>query len=295
MVQQGWTNSNSNRDADIQEFKKIADSFSVANGCLLYGSSLVIPSTLLQSVLKFLHLGQFSVQRMKSLARSVIYCSGIDADTLEAFRNCQSCAEHQNKPEKALNHPWMIPKKLWIRIHVDHAINFLGKNWLIITDSYSHYPSIHPTTSTSTRSTIALLEQDFAHFGYPMSIVTDNASTFTSGEFKEWCEARGILHLTGAPYHPASNGAAERLVQTFKQSMRKSTKPPSTALQEFLMMYRRTPTMSGFSPSELLNGRKIRTVIDILSPDPAVIMQRQQTKRLQQEMQRQRMIKSTSR
>ena len=107
---------------------------------------------------------------------------------------------------------------------------------------------------------------------------------------EEWCATRGILHLTGAPYHLASNGAAERLVQTFKQSMRKSTKPPATALQEFLMMYRRTPNASGFSPSELLNGRKIRTAIDILCPDPAVVMQRQQSERLQQEIQRHRKI-----
>ena len=46
MVQQGWTNSMSNRDADIQAFKEIADSLSVSNGCLFYGSRLVIRTTL---------------------------------------------------------------------------------------------------------------------------------------------------------------------------------------------------------------------------------------------------------
>ena len=70
-----------------------------------------------------------------------------------------------------------------------------------------------------------LLEQDFAHFGYPHTLVTDNAPTFTSEEFQEFLRERGILwedEMRGASYHPATNGQAERLVQTFKQSLRKS-------------------------------------------------------------------------
>ena len=116
-------------------------------------------------------------------------------------------------------HPWMLPEKPWSRVHLDHAINFMGTNWLVMTDAYSKYPCIHPTSSTSTRATLDLLEEDFAHFGFPHMIVTDNATTFTSEEFQSWCTERGITHLTGAPYHPATNGAAERLVQTFKKAL----------------------------------------------------------------------------
>ena len=111
-----------------------------------------------------------------------------------------------------------------------------------------------------------LLEQDFAHFGYPHTLVTDNAPTFTSEEFQEFLRERGILHMRGAPYHPATNGQAERLVQTFKQSLRKSRLPCSQALQEFLIQYRRTPLESGLSPSELLNGRQLRRKLDALLP-----------------------------
>ena len=103
------------------------------------------------------------------------------------------------------------------------------------------------------------LEQDFAHFGYPHTIVSDNATTFTSEEFQEFCNERGIYHLTGAPYHPATNGSAERLVQSFKQSLKKSFLPPKEAVEEFLLQYRRTPLATGYSPSELLNGSELHT------------------------------------
>ena len=170
------------------------------------------------------------------------------------------------------------PRNQWSRINLDHAINFLGSNWLVIIDSYSKYPCIHPTTSVSSKATTDLLEQDFAHFGYPHTIVTDNFSSFLSSEFQSWCQERGIVHLTGAPYHPATNGAAERLVQTFKQALTKSSLPPKSALQGFLMLYRRTPLSIGYSPSELLNGGQIRTKIDVLLPSPAHIAQGKQAK-----------------
>ena len=102
--------------------------------------------------------------------------------------------------------------------------------------------------------------------GYPHTLVMDNAPTFTSEEFQEFLRERGILHMRGAPYHPVTNGQAERLVQTFKQSLKKSRLPCSQALQEFLMQYRRTPLESGLSPSELLNGRQLRGKLDALLP-----------------------------
>ena len=277
-VREGWPTKDSDTSADIKTFKKLSDSLSVCNGCLLHGSRVVIPQKLQPQVLDILHVGHFGMERMKQLARTAVYWPGIDSAIERKCRQCDACGEHQNKPSKLPIHPWMLPEKPWSRVHIDHAINFMGRNWLVVVDAYSKYPIIHPTSSTSTRSTLDLLEEDFAHFGDPHTLVTDNATTFTSEEFQEWCREKEITHLTGAPYHPATNGAAERLVQTFKQALRKSSLPPHRALQEFLKQYRRTPTSSGFSPSQLLNSRQMRTKIDTLLPSPPHILQGKQSK-----------------
>ncbi|XP_067940420.1 uncharacterized protein [Watersipora subatra] len=118
-----------------------------------------------------------------------------------------------------------------------------------------------------------------AHFGYPYTIVSDNATTFKSEEFQRWCRDRGIVHLTGAPYHPATNGAAERLVQSFKQALKKLELPPNLALTEFFMHYRRTPLTGGYSQSQLLNGWQIRCKIHVLLPSPAHQAQGRQSKK----------------
>ena len=193
-AKEGWPHSC--EDA-VKDFKKLQNFLSTENGCIFYGLRVVIPAVLRKQVLELLHLGHFGMQRMKQLARSAVYWPKIDADIENLCRQCTSCAQFQNKPAKAAIHPWMMPEKPWSRIHVDHAINFLGRNWLVMVDAFSKFPCIHATSSTSSKSTMALLEQDFALFGYPHTIVTDNAMTFMSQEFQAWCKSRGIAHLTG--------------------------------------------------------------------------------------------------
>ena len=180
---------------------------------------------------------------MKQLARTVVYWPKLGSDIVDQCRQCPTCAENQMLPAKAPNNLWMLSEKSWSRKHIDHAINFLGTNWLLITDAYSKYPCIHPTTSTSTKTTTDLLAIDFAHFGYPNTFVTDNATTFTMEEYQVWCQERGI------PYHPATNGAAERLLQTFKHAMVVFTHTTEGAARIPYAVSSNTLSL-GYSPSE---------------------------------------------
>ena len=261
----------------------MSDSLCVENGCLFLGARIVIPAKLRMGVLDLIQVGHFGMQKMKQLARSVIYWPNINADIEKVAKSYTSCAEHQNNPLKPSNPPWMLPEKPWSRVHAGHTINFMGENWLVAVDAYSKYPITHPATAVSTRATIRPLEEDFAQLGNPHSIVSDNATTFKSEKVQQWCKERGITHLAGAPYHPATNGAAERLVQSFKQSVKKSKRPPKEPLQDFLMQYRRTPFDQGLSPSELLNGRQFRTTLDAIVPSPAHTAQGKQAAKASKE------------
>ena len=81
----------------------------------------------------------------------------------------------------------------------------------------------------------------------------------------------GIKHIKCAPYHPASNGAVERMVQTFKRAMKageNSKHSLSQQLANFLFMYRSTPhATTNVAPCELFLKRKVRTRMDLLIPD----------------------------
>ena len=83
----------------------------------------------------------------------------------------------------------------------------------------------------------------------------------------------GVKHITSAPYHPSTNGLAERFVQSFKTALKSAKRDAGTVqhkLASFLMAYRNTAhSTTGVSPAEIFLGRPLRTRLDILKPDIA--------------------------
>lgn len=71
------------------------------------------------------------------------------------------------------------------------------------------------------------------------------------------------------PYHPSTNGLAERAVQSFKQALRMNTTGSiHDRLQRFLFKYRITPhSTTGISPAELLFGRRPHSILDCFQPE----------------------------
>ena len=117
-------------------------------------------------------------------------------------------------------HPWVWPSRPWQRIHVDFAGPFLGKSFLVVVDAHSKWPEVFEMSSTTALKTIATLRHLFAAYGLLEQLVSNNGPQFTSEEFQIFVKQNGVKHIRCAPYHPSSNGAAERFVQTFKQVMK---------------------------------------------------------------------------
>jgi len=74
--------------------------------------------------------------------------------------------------------------------------------------------------SITAQKTITELRKLFAACGLSEQLVSDNGPQFVSDEFATFMKMNGIKHICCAPYHPSSNGAAERFVQTFKKVMK---------------------------------------------------------------------------
>ena len=92
-----------------------------------------------------------------------------------------------------------------------------------------------------------------------------------SEEFQSFLKCNSIRHTISAPYHPSSNGLAERAVQTVKKGLRKVTSSSmNKRLAKVLFSYRITPQgTTGLAPAELLLGRCRRTQLDLLRPNMA--------------------------
>eukprot|EP00731_Ephydatia_muelleri_P037838 Em0575g5a len=216
MVLHGWQPQASD---EFRPYEQRKLELSVQNGCVLWGSRVVVPPQGRQHVLEMLHEGHPGISRMKSLARGIVWWPKLDAD----------------------------------------------------------------------QETLAIqaLRRVFSTHGLPQILVSDNGAAFSSSEFQTFVARNGFKHVRSAPYHPATNGLAERAVQTVKDALKKTSGDIDTRLSRFLFQYRLTPHSStGQSPAKLLLGRVPRSHLDFLFPDVADNVKQNQQRQKQNHDQR---------
>ena len=158
--------------------------------------------------------------RMKELARSYLWWPNVDIQIEQMVKNCASCQKVRKPPAVAPLMPWFWPSNPWHRIHTDYAEDENG-HYLIVVDAHSRWPEIfYMPRNTSAGATISILRELLAKYGLPAQCVSDNGPQFCSEDFARFLKLNGVKHIRVAPYHAASNGLAERIVQSFKTHMK---------------------------------------------------------------------------
>lgn len=274
----GWPSAKVTKDDSLYPFASRRDELSILDGCILWGNRLIIPHQGQASILEELHHGHPGVSRMKGLARSLAWWPGMDEDVQEKVRACHTCQVQANMPAPAPLQPWKWPERAWHRLHIDYAGPLQGKMILVVIDAHSKWIEAIPVTSANAVNTVAELRRVFATHGLPAEIVSDNGTPFVNELFQEFTVKNNISHIRVAPYHPASNGMAERAVQTVKQGLAALNEGTlDTRLARFLLTYRRLPqTTTGKAPSELLMGRLLHSRVDKIYPDPSARVHQKQ-------------------
>ena len=277
-VRRGWPASSSIGE-ELSPYSSRRAELSVQDGCLLWGSRVVVPPPNRKDVLAELHEAHPGMVRMKSLARMFVWWPGIDADIERTVRLCQHCQANQSSPPVAPLHPWQWPSRPWTRLHIDYAGPLCDKMILVIVDAHSKWIEALPVPSATTSATIGKLRTLLAQFGIPETVVSDNAAYFTSEEFETFLKKNGIRHPTSSAYHPSSNGLAERAVQIVKQGLKKVKEGSlESRIAKVLFTYRTTPhSTTGRAPAELLLGRIPRTRLDLLFPTPVTQVEEKQS------------------
>jgi putative transposase len=106
-------------------------------------------------------------------------------------------------------------------------IKVLGWGWFYLStvlDDYSRY-IVSWKLCTNMRAedvtdTLELALQasgcDQVHVVHKPRLLSDNGSSYVSGDLAEWLQNKGMKHSRGAPYHPQTQGKIERWHQTLK-------------------------------------------------------------------------------
>ena len=277
-IMSGWPSQLDPSDTSLKPFFTRKFELSTQDGVILWGNRVVVPPPGHKLLLQELHACHPGIARMKTLARMFLWWPCLDSD-IEAFvKNCSTCQSQRPLPPAAPIRPWKWPTQPWFRLHLDFAGPFLGHMFLVLIDAHSKWLEVRLMSSTTSTALVSSLRSIFAQFGLPSVIVTDNGRNFTSSEFEHFLHQNGIQHLLSSPYHPSSNGLAERGVQIFKREMLKLKEGTLSERISHVLFYNHiTPqSTTGLSPSELLQHRRLRSRLDLIKPDLQVWIQRKQ-------------------
>lgn len=161
--------------------------------------------------------------------------------------------------------PSELPERPWQKVGAD-LFTFKDGTYLLVVDYYSRFVEIAKLTPTRSEDVVVHLKSIFARHGIPELFFSDNGPQFSSQYFKDFAIAYGFKHTTSSPKFAQSNGEAERHVQTVKRLLTKASDPYLA-----LLAYRSTPMANGYSPAQLLMGRRLRTPVpqlpSLLAPD----------------------------
>ena len=197
-----------------------------------------------------------------------------------AVSNCGHCKQFEAKPQIPGMQPiiWTEPMEL---VHVDYVgmevtvatqEKPVAKNVLVVVDHFTQYMQAFVTQNQTVRMTTRVLYNEyFSVFGFPQLLMSDQGTGFTSKVIQAMCSLLGIEKIRTTPYHPQSNGSAERVHQTLWRMIGKldpelCQKWP-THLGSMFIAYNATQSLvMGFSPYYLMFGRRPWLPIDLLFP-----------------------------
>ncbi len=233
-------------------------SITVQKGLLMKDSRLIIPSSLRLDILDKIHSGHQGIRKCRERSRDSVWWPGLSKQIEDMVNTCSTCCRHRKNHAEPMV-PTPLPERPWQKVATDLFLHN-GKTYVIVVDYFSRFFEIAPLKSTTAEIVINHLKSIFCRHGVPEIVVSDNGPQFAAASFSKFAEEWGFTHLTSSPYYPQSNGEAERAVKTVKSLITKSEDPYLA-----LLSYRSTPLQNGYTPAELLMGRKLRSTLPLVS------------------------------
>ena len=186
------------------------------------------------------HGGQF---RTGERLRQMYWWPGLAADVAKHIKKCAVCDRVKKVTPRQSDMevmPLRIPRRINSRIHADlwgpHLIDGGQKRWVcVITDALSKLVHLKLLKNKTAADVAEALNEWVVWNGVPEEVVTDQGKEFCNDVIKELWGILEVDHITTSPYHPRSNGAAERfnrtmldfLTKTLAQHKEDSTKWPA--------------------------------------------------------------------
>lgn len=185
-----------------------------------HGLKWVVPRSVRVQVLRMYHddAGHPGVAKTLELLRQRFWFPKMRKYVEDYARACLSCL--YSKPNRGVSsgplHPIPKPRIPMDTLHMDFLGPFVpstrrNTHLLVTVDAFTKYCWLWPTKSTATRGVLTFLDQLIGTYGVPRRIIADRGTSFTSSEFKTYCQDKGIKVILTAVATPRAAGQVERM------------------------------------------------------------------------------------
>jgi hypothetical protein len=176
----------------------------------------------------------------------------VSVDIEDFVNKCETCIKRSLiKHQPVVDEP--LPQGPWEEIAADLFV-FDHCNYLVVIDYYSKWIETAKLLDQTSVSVIKELRRIFSCYGIPSKLRSDNGRCFDSRQMRDFADHWGFTHDTSSPRYPQSNGLAERAVGIVKKLWSGNGDRDAA-----LLAYRTTPLKCGYSPSQLLYARAVRS------------------------------------
>ena len=259
-IRLGWPSDRRSVPEILRGYFPLKAELTLQDGLIFKGRCLVIPHSQQREIISHLHRTHIGLASILRLARECVFWLGMSSTLKEIVLKCPVCLAHRPAQPREPLLPHELPDRPWQKVATD-LFELGGVSYSVLVDYYSNFVEVDRLASMSTTNVVKALSTQFARYGIPEILISDNGPCYASAEFKAFTGRLDIEHRTSSPGYPQSNGKAENAVRTVKrlfQEALESGENPEWAL----LTWRNVPMEGvGVSPSQIMFGRPSRTFL----------------------------------
>ena len=242
----------------------------------------VVPAGKRQAAIDGCHrsAGHQGRDRTLGLLKERFWWPGMARAMFRAVSNCARCIQYEAKSQLPLMNPILCTEPMEL-VHIDYVgmevmvaakEKPVVKNVLVVVDHFTRFVQAYVTKNHTASTTARVLYNNyFSVFGFPQKLMSDQGTEFCGNVIAAMCSLLGVEKIRTTPYHPQTNGSAERVHQTLQRMIGKldpeKRKKWPYHIGSILIAYNATRSLvTGFSPYFLMFGRRPRLPIDLLFP-----------------------------
>ena len=259
-VMTGWPNDKQALPPELGPYFPYRDEITVADGIVLKGERVVIPSGMRKTIKEKVHSSHLGINGCLRRARECLFWPNMTSDIRDFISSCSICRELETRNQKETLMSHDIPDRPWAKIGTD-LLSLFSNDYLITADYFSNFFEIDRLHNTTSAQVIKKLKAHFARYGVPEVVVSDNGPQYASEEFEDFAREWDFEHRTTSPGNSKGNGKVESAVKTAKRLLIKARRSNSDPFLS-LLDHRNTPSEGlESSPAQRLMGRRTRTLL----------------------------------